>query len=119
MRFLWRPALLPTACKGRYTYYRCQQRGCRSPAGVSRPPVDRLVVDSFLYLWPAASCVRGEGRTRSRFPTTADGEAAIADTLAVMREDDADVEALVERLMSLKNPRSTVRAEAKVSPQIR
>ena len=105
---------------GKYPYYRCQNKGCPRQVGVSRTAVEALVVERFLGAvgrLPVVAIEEVEGSDPA--PLLADVEAAIAETVSEMTDDDADVAALSERLASLKSLRSKARAEADAAPQVR
>jgi len=104
---------------GKYAQYRCQQRGCPAPIGVSRPTVEAIVTARFLSTFgrfPVVVQVVAEGPNEA--PALSEVEAAITETAARMTEDDADVAALAERIVSLKALRERARAEAEASPKV-
>ena len=110
-----------------YAYYRCPKRvgakadgRCPAPVSVPREAVERVVVDRFLGAVGRFPVVRfEEAEGASLAPRLAEIEAAIADTLAAMTDDDADLDALTSRLASLKDLRAEARAQADAAPGVR
>jgi site-specific DNA recombinase len=105
---------------GKYLQYRCQQRGCPRPIGVSRPAVESVVVDRFLSAFGRFPVIQIEAvEPVDPAPRLVEIEAAITDTTLAMQEDDADVPALLERLATLKGLRARARTEAHAAPEVR
>lgn len=96
--------------------YRCQQHGCPRPVSVVREAVEAHVVTEFLAVTGRFQFVIMQEVESGESLALADIEAAIADTLAAMGEDDADVAALSSRLSGLKTLRTKARAEAEREP---
>lgn len=107
-----------TAAK-RFPYYRCARRDCDRKAGISRPSLEAYVVEQFLRVAGRLEVVRREVDEAPGAEQLADVEAAIAETVAAMADDDADVAALSERLVALKAARTRARADAEASPDVR
>jgi hypothetical protein len=85
-----------------------------------RAVVEEVVVARFLAAVGRFPVVRfEEAEVADLAPRLAEVEAAIADTLAAMAEDDADLGALAKRLASLKDLRAEARADADASPGVR
>lgn len=101
-------------------YYRCQNRDCSLQTSAARPAVEQLVVDDFLSTaghLPVVMLAFDDSAPASSSSLT-ELEAAIADTLQRMGDDDADVTALAERLSDLKAARSRARASADAAPSL-
>lgn len=104
---------------GKWPSYRCQRRECPRRVGVSRPTLEAYVAGELLATvgrFPVVELVEVGGADPA--PALGDIEAAIADTLARMGDDDADVEALGARLVTLKAARGRARAEAEAAPVV-
>lgn len=105
---------------GKYRQYRCQQKGCARPVGIAREGLEAFVAADFLARMGHFSVMEVEEvEGADPAPRLAEVQAAIADTLARMAEDDADVDALSERLATLKTARSRARAEEVAAPPVR
>lgn len=95
----------------RLSYYRCQNRECPGSIGASRARLEEAIVEEFLRVagrLPVVEVVEEGGGDSLRLSEI---EAAIEETTEAMRQDGADVLALVERLGTLKDLRATARAE--------
>lgn len=103
-----------SAAGGRYTYYRCQDRarGCKAPVSVSRPALEKYVVDEILATAGRLPVVRVDvEESDDPAPALIEIEAAISQTLTRLADvDDEDEEdRLSDRLRALKAARREAR----------
>lgn len=103
---------------GGLPYYRCQNRACPAPVGAARAALEAVVEDRFLRAVGRFPVVQVDEVAAEETPRLAEVEAAIADTLSRMAEDDADVVALAERLASLKALRIKARSDASTAREV-
>lgn len=101
----------------KYRQYRCQQRNCARQVGISRDALEDYVTSEFLRRFGRFTVVEVEEiEAPDPAPKLADIEAAIAETVARMADDDADVEALADRLANLKAARSRAKGRGDRRP---
>jgi hypothetical protein len=98
-----------TAAK-KYRQYRCQQRDCLSPVGVARDALEAYVTSELLARSGRRHVISMKALEREDTVRLTEIEASIRETLNGMNADDADVEALAERLKALKDARVAARA---------
>jgi len=101
-----------TAAK-KYAQYRCQQKGCPRPVGVSRPGIEAHVEALILAERGGAPLLTSEEAPQAPgVARLAEIEVAIADTAEEMKRDDADDVTLQARLVALKAERRSVRQQS-------
>lgn len=111
--------LLHRATAGGVPVYRCQRRDCPARTSVVRAALEAHVgLELLATLGRFAVVELVETGGRDPAPRLAEVEAAVADTLAAMGEDDADLAALGARLAGLKELRARARADADRAPAV-
>jgi site-specific DNA recombinase len=102
---------------GKYESYRCANRECARKAGINLPRIEEYISDEVLRLKGDHLVVEVTEVVLDNAPELADIEAALRDTTASMQYDDADMDALGQRLANLKEARLRARGKAGDTPR--